>query len=197
MAKIKYTKSELKTQRQNLERFRRYLPTLQLKKQQLQSELRRVESLLDETLAEERELEREMEDWVGLFGTDFDFTPFIDVLEVKSRQDNVVGVEVDEFEEVVFAEPELDLLKTPAWVDKGIRALRRAIRSRISQCFLKEQLKRLAAEHRVTNQRVNLFEKIRIPQTLENIRAIQIFLGDQQTAAVVRAKIAKQKTAEV
>ena len=35
MAKIKLTKNELKAQRDALKRFQRYLPTLQLKKQQL------------------------------------------------------------------------------------------------------------------------------------------------------------------
>ena len=34
---IKLTKNELKKQKDNLKQFQRYLPTLQLKKQQLQS----------------------------------------------------------------------------------------------------------------------------------------------------------------
>ena len=42
MAKIKLTKNELKFQRDALKRFQRYLPTLQLKKQQLQMEVRHV-----------------------------------------------------------------------------------------------------------------------------------------------------------
>ncbi|MDR2211713.1 MAG: V-type ATP synthase subunit D, partial [Spirochaetaceae bacterium] len=47
-------------------------------------------------------------------------------------------------------------------------------------------------ELRITTQRVNLFEKIKIPETRENIKKIQVYLGDQQTAAVVRGKIAKR-----
>jgi V/A-type H+/Na+-transporting ATPase subunit D len=46
---------------------------------------------------------------------------------------------------------------------------------------------------RVTNQRVNLFEKVKIPEAEENIRIIQIYLGERRTAAVVRGKIAKAK----
>ena len=49
----------------------------------------------------------------------------------------------------------------------------------------------LAAELQVTSQRVNLFEKVKIPQAIESIRRINIFLGDQQTAAVVTGKMAK------
>ena len=39
MAKIKYTKNELKAQKENLKRFTRYLPTLELKKKQLLMEI--------------------------------------------------------------------------------------------------------------------------------------------------------------
>jgi len=58
---------------------------------------------------------------------------------------------------------------------------------------LERQEQLLQEELRTTTQRVNLFEKVKIPECEENIRQIQIYLGDQQTAAVGRAKIAKGK----
>jgi V/A-type H+/Na+-transporting ATPase subunit D len=51
----------------------------------------------------------------------------------------------------------------------------------------------LSEELRITNQRVNLFEKVKIPECSENIRRIRIYLGDQQASAVGRSKIAKKK----
>ncbi len=48
-------------------------------------------------------------------------------------------------------------------------------------------------ELRITTQRVNLFEKVKIPQAEEAIRRIKIFIGDQMTNAVGRSKIAKKK----
>lgn len=53
MAKIKLTKNELKTQRDALKRFQRYLPTLQLKKQQLQMEMRKLDQAIHEKQREE------------------------------------------------------------------------------------------------------------------------------------------------
>ena len=53
----------------------------------------------------------------------------------------------------------------------------------------------LSAELRTTSQRVNLFEKVKIPECKENIRKIGIMLGDLDTSAVARSKIAKKKTA--
>ena len=58
---------------------------------------------------------------------------------------------------------------------------------------LQERIDLLQKELRTTVQRVNLFEKVKIPEAKENIRVISIYLQDQQTAAVVRGKIAKRK----
>ena len=51
----------------------------------------------------------------------------------------------------------------------------------------------LRQELRITTQRVNLFEKIKIPEAREAIRRIKIYLGDQTANAVGRSKIAKRK----
>ena len=81
----------------------------------------------------------------------------------------------------------------PLWVDRAIEEIKKilALNSEIS--ILNEQANLLSEELRITTQRVNLFEKVKIPESRENIRVIQIFLGDQQTAAVVRGKISKNK----
>ena len=55
-----------------------------------------------------------------------------------------------------------------------------------------EQVRLLMRELRTTTQRVNLFEKVKIPETKANIKAISVYLGDQQVAAVVRGKISKK-----
>ena len=62
---------------------------------------------------------------------------------------------------------------------------------------LRRRVELLEQELRSTAQRVNLFEKGKIPEAKENIRVIGIYLGDQQTSAVVRGKIAKKKLQEV
>ena len=60
---------------------------------------------------------------------------------------------------------------------------------------LDEQVRLLTAELLATSQRVNLFEKVNIPETEENIRKISIYMADQQVSAVVRSKISKRKIA--
>ena len=59
MATIKLTKNELKTQKDALKMYQRYLPTLTLKKQQLQTEIRTIDARAKEVRARRKALEEE------------------------------------------------------------------------------------------------------------------------------------------
>jgi len=61
---------------------------------------------------------------------------------------------------------------------------------------IKKQIETLEYELRITTQRVNLFEKVKIPECLNNVRVIRIYLGDQQANAVGISKVAKKKIVE-
>jgi V/A-type H+-transporting ATPase subunit D len=196
MGKIKYTKNELKAQRDSLTRFRRYLPTLLLKKQQLQLEMRLLEAQIAAKRAEEEQARADLAVWVKLFSEPFDFAPYIKVAEIKRSSGNIAGVTIPLFESLSFEEALPDLFETPVWVDSGIDLLRQLIRLRVERQVIEEQHRLLSDELRTTSQRVNLFEKVKIPECRENIRVIRIFMGDQQTAAVARSKIAKGKSVE-
>ncbi|MBI9020194.1 MAG: V-type ATP synthase subunit D [Verrucomicrobia bacterium] len=196
MAKIKYTKNELKAQRDALARFRRYLPTLLLKKQQLQMELRGLEAQIAEKCVEEEKARADLAVWAKLFSESFDFVPYIQVQKIERSFGNIAGVTIPIFGSITFVDETPDLFETPAWVDSGIELLRQLIRLRVERQIIEEQHRLLSAELRTTSQRVNLFEKVKIPECRENIRVIRIFMGDQQTAAVARSKIAKGKSVE-
>jgi V/A-type H+/Na+-transporting ATPase subunit D len=198
MAKIKLTKNELKKQKDSLRMYLRYLPTLQLKKQQLQVEIRSVESRRRELTAEREELEREFRGWIAVFGeagaeTGADGRPYLSVKSIRTSPGNIAGVEIPVFEGADFALAEYDLFSVPLWVDAALDRLKRALLLDLEARVLDVQIERLAAELRTTTQRVNLFEKVKIPESEEHIKRIRIYLGDQQTAQVVRGKIAKRK----
>jgi V/A-type H+-transporting ATPase subunit D len=198
MAKIKLTKNELKKQKDALKMYQRYLPTLQLKKQQLQVEIRAVEARRRELEVEREALELEFRSWIGVFGEaeaayGADGRPLLSVTSIRTSAGNVAGVEIPLFQGADFALADYDLFATPLWVDAAMDRLKRALLLDLERRVLAEQVARLAAELRVTAQRVNLFEKVKIPETQESIRRIRIYLGDQQTAQVVRGKIAKRK----
>jgi hypothetical protein len=60
------------------------------------------------------------------------------------------------------------------WVDAGVKKLQEIFAFDIELSILERQAALLAAELRITTQRVNLFEKVKIPETKENI-GISIF----------------------
>ena len=119
------------------------------------------------------------------------------VKEVIAGYANIAGINIPTFDHVEFEETSWDLFATGWYVDDAINALQSAVSLREAYRILEEQHRLLSEELRTTGQRVNLFEKVKIPEAKENIRVIQVYLGDQQTAAVVRGKISKKKLVEV
>lgn len=200
---IKLTKNELKVQKDNLKQFERYLPTLQLKKQQLQSVIMGLRTELEEKEAERVRMIGDLDDWVAVFAenTIFDEEKKLENLvqpdTVIYEDENIAGVTVPNFRELTFKDIDYDVDDYPLWVDTALVKLREIARldALISTLLKKSDL--LEKELRVTSQRVNLFEKVKIPEAKENIRVIGVYLGDQQTAAVVRGKISKKKLVEV
>ena len=193
MAKIKLTKNELKKQKDDLKRFSRYLPTLQLKKQQLQMEIHKIELLREERLQERQEIERKIDTWVHVFGEDVDIENLIHLRRIVIDYGNIAGIDIPIFLSVEFDDISYDIFKMPLWVDTAIEELYKIYKIDAQMRVLNDQIELLREELRITSQRVNLFEKVKIPETRHNIRVIQIYLGDQQTAAVVRGKISKNK----
>ena len=194
MAKIKLTKTELKAQTDALKRFQRFLPMLQLKKQQLQGEIAAIVSQAEAVAAREEDVRRSLEPWVGLFATGEDLlSGLVTVKEIKTSTANIAGVEIPVLDGIDTEVRPVDLWATPAWVDDAVAAMTDMLALQSERIVLERQRELVAAELRTTSQRVNLFEKVKIPECRENIRVIKIAIGDEQTAAVTRGKIAKSR----
>lgn len=173
--------------------YQRYLPTLMLKKQQLQAEIRTTENRLRELMDEKDRVDEAFKTWIAVFGEKGIFTPdILKISGIKTSQGNIAGVSIPLFEGAEFEVFPYDLVRMPLWLDMAVDRLKRVFLLDLEARVVEEQRRRLDHELRVTTQRVNLFEKIKIPEARENIKKIQVYLGDQQTAAVVRGKIAKR-----
>jgi len=198
VAKIKLTKNELKKQKDALKMYMRYLPTLQLKKQQLQMEIRDIEAKARVLAAERDRHMTEFQAWVAVFGEvealkSQDGNWILSSALVKSAVGNIAGVDIPIYRGAEFSVDDYDLFARPLWIDKALERLKIMLSLDMEIKVLEEQVSRLGKELRTTTQRVNLFEKVKIPETAANIKKIGIYLGDQQTAQVVRGKIAKRK----
>ena len=198
MAKIKLTKTELKAQTDALKRFQRFLPMLQLKKQQLQAEIAGIVQRADEVAAREDQARAALGSWVGLFavGGEELLDGLVKVKSIKTGKANIAGVSIPVFESIDTEVKEIDAWATPAWTDDAVKAVTGILALRCERAVLNRQRELVTAELTTTSQRVNLFEKVKIPACRENIRVIKIAIGDEQTAAVTRGKIAKGRVPE-
>lgn len=194
MAKLKLTKNEQKVQKDALKMYQRYLPTLTLKKQQLQTEIRTIDAKAKEVRAKRVQLEKEFDEWISVFGEAEAFKPgMVTVKNIKKGIGNIAGVTIPVYEGADFSRGDYDLYETPLWIDMAADRMEKALSLDLEAEVLDEQVRLLSQELRTTTQRVNLFEKVKIPETKANIKKISVYLGDEQVAAVVRSKISKKK----
>lgn len=192
--KVKLNKNTLREQKQNLSLYNEFLPTLELRKQQLQTELRKLDKLVEDKQAELDELLAGAAPWSPMLDKTLPWVrPLVGIDEVVTHVGNVAGVKVPIFDEVRFSPIKYSLVGTPPLFDAAVSYFQQALSAREQMRVMREQQVLLRKELIKTTQRINLYEKVLIPETRENIRKIKVYLGDQQTAAVCRAKIAKAK----
>ncbi len=197
-ATVKLTKNELRNQQVRLGQLKKYLPTLQLKKAMLQVEVNEVRMEIVQLEERFHSARLAVSHSSSLFSERFglDLAEAAKVEKIVKRYENIAGVDIPLFEEVLFAPFEYPLFTTPAWLDVAVSELRKMATARAQVLVADEKRRALEKELREVSIRVNLFEKNLIPKASENIRRIKVFLGDQQLAAVAQAKVAKTKIEE-
>ena len=192
MAKLKLSKSALSQQRTQLQLYGKLLPSLDLKRRQLTVEREKARQEKDRSRAAVDELERTIGGELPMVAnTDLDLRGLVRMTGFELGQENVVGVRLPVLERIECEVAEYSLLARPAWVDVLVQRLKDAAEQRMRVRVATERVRILEQAVRRTTQRVNLFERILIPEAKRNIQRIQIFLGDQDRDAVVRSKLAK------
>ncbi|MBX3423221.1 MAG: V-type ATP synthase subunit D [Pirellulaceae bacterium] len=193
-------KTTLKQQRDQLKTYKKFLPSLDLKRQQLLAALKVARAELEQTNSAYHELEAKVAEFYPLLGSSTvrtrNLASLIRVRSVDLGSENLVGTQLPVAREVGFDAAEYSRMVMPFWVDMLIENLRRMAELNVLRQVRSERIKRLDYAARKITQRVNLFEKVLIPKAQQNIRKVVIFLSDQERAAVVRSKIAKKKSLE-
>ncbi len=195
MPEIKFTKNELRAQQRKLGQLQKYLPTLQLKKAMLQTEIYDARQEIAECERQMLKQREKTEEFSPLLSAKISIDPMqaVVIKQIEKRYENIAGVEVPYFESASFQEVDYGLFDTPAWLDYAIFSLRGLAEAKARVEIAEEKKAALEEELRMVSIRVNLFEKILIPRARQNIKKIKVFLGDQELAAVSRAKVAKTK----
>lgn len=194
--RVALNKSTLARKRGELKLLRRVVPSLDLKRRQLMGECARARAQL---VAQEERLEalfdRAAAELPMLAVAEVRLEGIVRVHEVVVAEENVVGVRLPTLVRVELEEQGYPLLTLPAWVDGLVPLLQQTVRSQAELEVARERLRRLQRAQRRIAQRVNLFDKILIPDAEQSVRRIGIFLADAERSQVVRSKIAKRRHA--
>jgi V/A-type H+/Na+-transporting ATPase subunit D len=194
MATISLSKSSLQQQRDKLRLFERFLPSLDLKRQQLTAEHKKALQVLAEAEQGAGKASRSLAGLLPILGSaTMKLSGLVRIRRVDIGEEDVLGVRLPALRDVEFDTVDYSLLATPFWIDELVTCLKEVVTYRIRLHVYRERVARMQAAVRRITQRVNLFEKVLIPSAKQNIARIQIFLSDVARAAVVTSKIAKAK----
>ncbi|MGR9105836.1 MAG: V-type ATP synthase subunit D [Gammaproteobacteria bacterium] len=194
MAKLKLSKHAMHQQQEQLKLYRRLLPSLDLKRRQLTVEAQKAESEYAAAQTEVEELEKRIGEELPMLGDpDFHLSGLVRLRGYEVGEQNVVGVRLPVLTRLDCAVAEYSRLGTPPWVDTLVERLKEAVEARLRAEICDQRLTILKQQMRKITQRVNLFEKVLIPDAQKNIQKIRIYLGEAERSAVVTSKLAKGK----
>lgn len=194
MARLKLSKNALQQQRNKLALYRKLLPSLELKRRLLTAELaiaRKRHQALEAKLHALMHAAGERLPMIAK--AEIPLAGILRLEELRTRTENIAGVRVPVLESVRFEVKPYSYLTRPAWLDLLVETLQEAVTADIELRLSLERLQRIQIAAKRMTQRVNLFERVLIPEAKSNIRRLQIYLGDLERDAVIRSKIAKRR----
>lgn len=196
MARLQLNKSSLAREQTQLKSYERFLPSLDLKRQQLMAERAKAREDVKRLQQEVQHLAQQVGEKLPMLAQHgIDLDGLVELKDYKVKEVNVVGVKMPALDRIEVVVRPYSRLAKPHWVDAAARLLHDMIEARLRVKVAQERVKIFDEAVATITQRVNLFEKVLIPRARANIKKIRIYLSDEQMQAVVRSKISKRKHA--
>lgn len=188
--KIQYNKSAIQQYQKQLEIREKALPTLQSKETALRMEVKKAGEGLDDKKIQLEEEMKKLED-MGRFWVEFPGLIQIKNADVKIR--NIAGVKIPILADVNYQVSDYALFSQPAWIPAGVDILKKIIRLRVEIKITERQFEILNLARKKTTQKVNLYEKVQIPQYQNAIRMVKRFLEDKENLSKAAQKLVKKR----
>jgi len=194
MARLAYSKASLSKESAKLKRYKQFLPSLDLKRQQLAAERKKAQTRLQQTKLDIEQCYKKTAEMLPMLADkNILVENLVKLKQVEVGEENVVGVHVPVLDKMLVEVRPYSQFTEPHWVDQCVAQLKIMIELKIHQQIDVKRVEVLGLALKKVTQRVNLFDKVLIPQAQKDIRKIRIYLSDMDTAGVVRAKSTKQK----
>lgn len=194
MARLAYSKASLSKEGAKLKRYKQFLPSLDLKRQQLAAERKKVDAQVAKAELSIAECYRKTAEMLPMLADkSINVKNLVKVTGLEIAEENVVGVHLPVLKKLSIEVQSYSLFTEPHWVDQLVVQLKQMMRLKLQLQIEQQRSVALAVALKKVTQRVNLFDKVLIPKAQQDIRKIRIYLSDLDTAGVVRAKSTKQK----
>lgn len=194
MAKLALNKTTLNREGKRLKAYQQFVPALDLKRKQLLAARQESRHALDQFRMELEGVQSSVKEQIPMLaGSGIELSRLLQVSDLSIKHRNLVGLELPELEKLELETAAYSHLLLPHWLEPLLALQRTALRCQVEIRISLQRLTLLDEGLQKTTQRLNLFDKVLIPQAQANMRKIRIALSDAERAGVVRAKIAKNK----
>ena len=189
MIAFQYNKTSLQNLEKQLKMRVRTLPIIKSKESALRIEVKRCKAEMQQ---HDEEYVAQLEQYRALFAlwNEFDAS-LVKTGELLIGKQKVAGVQVPVLQKASFVVAPYSLFNSPKWFADGIELLKEMAMTAIRRELLNRKLRLLENARKKTTQKVNLFEKVRIPGYQDAIRKIKRFMEDEENLSKSSQKILK------
>ena len=188
--RIQYNKTAIQQFQRQLSIREKALPTLKSKETALRVEVKKAGYELERLKKSLDEQYQSMEEMMRFWT---EFPDILSIKEAKVRIKNIAGVRIPILDDVEFESTEILWPNQPAWIPRGKEKLKELLRLKMNIRVVQKQFDVLNYARKKTTQKVNLYEKVQIPQYKDAIRKIKRFLEDKENLSKAAQKIVKER----
>ena len=188
--KFQYNKTALQNLRRQLSIREKALPTLKSKEAALRLEVRKITAEIDLLKEEYQMIVKENQNYNGFWT---EFPRIVKIRNIISEQKNIAGVRVAILKNIDFALEQISLFNMPSWIRLAISMFERLMTIQIRIEMTEARLNALAYARKKTTQKVNLYEKVQIPEYRMAIIKIKRYMEDEDNLSKSSQKIVKER----
>lgn len=192
--KFQYNKVSMQQLQKELKIRENALPTIKSKEAYLRITIKKQKNILKEQEAllkvKMAELEKNEALWAEFPEEVIKFSG------VDLKRDNVAGIKVPALDKVRYSIQPVSSFFSAAWLPWGIETIKGLTESVVEITIMHKRIEMLEYARKKTTQKVNLYEKVQIPEFSESILKIKRYLEDVENLEKAAQKITKSRQAE-
>ena len=191
--KFQYNKTEIQRLGKQLAIREKALPTLKSKETALRIEVKRIATEIENIKSEQERNIKLQERFIALW---IEMPDLINLKSADIRLRNIAGVKIPVLEKVDYEEAVISYINQPPWIPTGLQLLKKQIDLAVEIKVKEKQFDILSYARKKTTQKVNLYEKVQIPEYKSAMLKIKRFLEDAENLSKAAQKIVKQRNVE-